>query len=202
MCRPHSITQPTPDPPACGRWSTRSPRPPTASSRTWTRSTRCKRLAGTAPWQRTERSRTHLGKTHTAGSTTGGRPLPRCEAFSAGSPVFILGGNNAEMRSAGIATTSGVASIHDGAVELSATSSTTRHGHRKPGVPLPHGWEWLYGYLDPDIAYANMMCSPNFPLVGQTAAALLRPQRQWTGRRRHLCRLGRPPVSAVPSSVR
>jgi hypothetical protein len=90
---------------------------------------------------------------------------------------LILGGNNAEMRSMGIATTSGVATIHDGSVDVGPFVNNRVSALPKPGVTLPEGWDWLYGYLDPNIAYANMVCSPNFPLTGETAAALAAQNR-------------------------
>jgi hypothetical protein len=85
---------------------------------------------------------------------------------------LVLGGNNAEMRSMGIATTSGISTIHDGSVDVGAFRINGDTAIAKPGVPLPRGWDWLYGYLDPNTEYANMVSSPNFPLTGQTAAAL------------------------------
>jgi hypothetical protein len=76
------------------------------------------------------------------------------------------------MRSAGIATTSGVATIHGGAVDVGDFLNNAATTIAKPGVPLPPGWDFLFGYLDPNIEYANMVSSPNFPLTGATAAAL------------------------------
>ena len=73
----------------------------------------------------------------------------------------------------GIATTSGVAAIHDGAVDVgNFVNNGVTALPRGDGVPIPEAWSWLYGYLDPDIEYANMVCSPNFALTGATAAAL------------------------------
>lgn len=85
---------------------------------------------------------------------------------------LVLGGNNAEMRSTGIATTSGVATIHDGEIEVGSFvySGATTIG--RPGVEIPPAWSWLYGYLDPDIAYSNVVASPNFPVSGDVAARL------------------------------
>jgi hypothetical protein len=85
---------------------------------------------------------------------------------------LVLGGNNAEMRSTGIATTSGVATIDNGTVKVGDFLDAGKTGINKPGVPLPDGWNWLFGYLDPDIAYSNLVASPNFPLTGETAAAI------------------------------
>ena len=93
--------------------------------------------------------------------------------FLAGpSKYLVLGGNNSEMRSMGIATTSGVATIHNGSVDVGDFLNNGVTAVPRPGVPLPEGWDWLYGYLDPNIAYANMVSSPNFPSTGETAAAL------------------------------
>ena len=84
---------------------------------------------------------------------------------------LILGGNNAEMRSVGIATTSGVATIDNGSVKVGDFLNAGATRLAQPGVPLPEGWDWLYGYLDLNIEFGNMVCSPNFPLTGAAAAA-------------------------------
>jgi hypothetical protein len=39
-------------------------------------------------------------------------------------------------------------------------------------MPIPEGWDYLYGYLDPGIQYANLVASPNFPLVGELAGEI------------------------------
>lgn len=99
--------------------------------------------------------------------------LRTLRAFFAGPRRYlVLGGNNAEMRTTGIATTSGVATIDDGAVEVGDFLDAGKTAINKPGVALPEGWGWLFGYLDPDIAYSNLVASPNFPLTGETAAAI------------------------------
>ncbi|HEX4819744.1 MAG TPA: hypothetical protein VFV00_06015, partial [Acidimicrobiales bacterium] len=62
---------------------------------------------------------------------------------------LILGGNNAEMRSVGIATTSGISLVQNGEVQVSPFVEAAESAIPRPGVPLPEGWEWLFGYLDP-----------------------------------------------------
>ena len=84
---------------------------------------------------------------------------------------LILGGNNAEMRSVGIATTSGVATIDNGSVKVGDFFNAGQTRLPQPGVPLPEGWDWLFGYLDINIEFGNMVASPNFPLTGAAAAA-------------------------------
>jgi len=83
---------------------------------------------------------------------------------------LILGGNNAEMRSVGIATTSGVATINNGSVKVGDFYNAGQTRLPQPGVPLPEGWDWLFGYLDINIEFGNMVASPNFPLTGAAAA--------------------------------
>ena len=72
----------------------------------------------------------------------------------------------------GIATTSGIAAIVNGQVQVGHFNPTDLTQIAKPGVPLPDGWDFLFGYLDPGIAYSNMVSSPNFPETGKTATAL------------------------------
>ena len=84
---------------------------------------------------------------------------------------LILGGNNAEMRSVGIATTSGVATIDNGSVKVGNFYNAGQTRLAQPGVPLPPGWDFLFGYLDINIEFGNMVASPNFPLTGAAAAA-------------------------------
>lgn len=86
--------------------------------------------------------------------------------------LLILGGNNAEMRSVGIATTSGVASVANGAIDVGDFVDASKTYTAPPGVDLPPGWRDLYGFLDPDLAYGNTVCSANFGLTGQVAAEL------------------------------
>jgi hypothetical protein len=75
------------------------------------------------------------------------------------------------MRSVGIATTSGVATIDNGSVKVGDFLNAGQTRLPQPGVPLPEGWDWLFGYLDVNIEFGNMVCSPNFPLTGAAAAA-------------------------------
>jgi hypothetical protein len=84
---------------------------------------------------------------------------------------LILGGNNAEMRSVGIATTAGAATIDNGSVKVGDFYNAGQTRLAQPGVPLPEGWDWLFGYLDVNIEFGNMVASPNFPLTGTAAAA-------------------------------
>lgn len=111
----------------------------------------------------------HLGDADTR-LEDGQATLATLRSFLVGPRRYlILGGNNSEMRSMGIATTSGVATISNGAVEVGKFQSGLLTSISKPGVPIPEGWDWLYGYLDPGNQYSNMVASPNFPLVGQVA---------------------------------
>jgi Protein of unknown function (DUF4012) len=97
--------------------------------------------------------------------------LATLRAFLVGPRRYlILGGNNAEMRSMGIATTSGVATIDNGTVQVGDFLESGLTAIRNPGVALPEGWDWMYGYLDPGSAYSNMVASPNFPLDADVAA--------------------------------
>jgi hypothetical protein len=74
------------------------------------------------------------------------------------------------MRSVGIATTAGVATIDNGSVKVGDFYNAGQTRLAQPGVPLPEGWGWLFGYLDVNIEFGNMVASPNFPLTGAAAA--------------------------------
>jgi hypothetical protein len=114
----------------------------------------------------------HLQKADTQ-LDDGRRILTALRGFLEGPRRYlVLGGNNAEMRSVGIATTSGVATVSNGSVEVGNFVDSVPTRLQGPGVPLPEGWDWLFGYLDPAVEYGNDVCSPNFPLTGATAAAI------------------------------
>lgn len=92
--------------------------------------------------------------------------------FLAGpSKYLVLGGNNAEMRSLGIATTSGVAMISDGAVNVSDFYDVEVVNIPEP-VAAPQELVDLYGWLNIQYGYENSVTTPNFPMVAQISSAI------------------------------
>ena len=84
---------------------------------------------------------------------------------------LILGGNNAEMRAVGIPTTSGVAEIAGGAVDVGEFSAATDAIELpEPGVPVPLEFENLYGWLNGDRGYRTTLATPNWPVAAQISA--------------------------------
>ncbi len=83
---------------------------------------------------------------------------------------LILGGNNAEMRAVGIATTSGLAQVGDGAIEVGGFNESGLTILEHPGVPVPPEIETLYGRFFPGRDYRSAVASPNFPVVASLAA--------------------------------
>lgn len=86
---------------------------------------------------------------------------------------LVLGGNNAEMRAVGIATTSGLARIEGGGIEVAEFSGATeRIELPEPGVPVPLEYEVLYGWLNGDRGYRTTFATPNFPVAAAIASAI------------------------------
>ncbi len=83
---------------------------------------------------------------------------------------LILGGNNAEMRAVGIATTSGLAHVEDGVIEVGAFNESGLTILEHPGVPVPPEIDRLYGRFFPGRDYRSAVASPNFPVVAELAA--------------------------------
>jgi hypothetical protein len=84
---------------------------------------------------------------------------------------LILGGNNAEMRAVGIPTTSGVATIADGAIDVGDFSGATDQIELpEPGVPVPLEFENLYGWLNGDRGYRTTLATANWPVAAQISA--------------------------------
>lgn len=83
--------------------------------------------------------------------------------------LLILGGNNAEMRAAGIATTAGVGTIDNGSIEVGDFVPTPVVNLPYPGVPIPDDWHALYEWLGPGQGYESTLMSPDFPTVAQVS---------------------------------
>lgn len=84
---------------------------------------------------------------------------------------LILGGNNAEMRAVGIPTTSGVAMVADGAIEVGEFSGATDTIELpEPGVPVPLEYENVYGWLNGDRGYRTTLATANWPVAARIAA--------------------------------
>jgi hypothetical protein len=84
---------------------------------------------------------------------------------------LVLGGNNAEMRAVGIPTTSGVAEIRDGAIEMGEfRNSEGPMELPEPGVPVPLEYEALYGWLNGDRGYRTTLTTANWPVAARISA--------------------------------
>ena len=84
---------------------------------------------------------------------------------------LILGGNNAEMRAVGIPTTSGLATIADGAIDVGEFSGATDQIELpEPGVPVPLEFENLYGWLNGDRGYRTTLATANWPVAAEISA--------------------------------
>ena len=96
------------------------------------------------------------------------------EAFLTGPRRYlVLGGNNAEMRAVGIPTTSGIADIADGAINVGEFSAATDAIELpEPGVPVPLEYENLYGWLNGDRGYRTTLATANWPVAAEIAAAI------------------------------
>lgn|GEM_PF-2405935 len=86
--------------------------------------------------------------------------------------LLILGGNNAEMRSAAIATTAGIATISNGSIDVGDFVQTADVNLAPPGVPLTEEWRALYEWLSPGRAYSSTVMSPNFPLAAAMSSQI------------------------------
>lgn len=84
---------------------------------------------------------------------------------------LILGGNNAEMRAVGIPTTSGLATISGGGIDVGEFSGATDQIEiPEPGVPVPLEFENLYGWLNGDRGYRTTLATANWPVAAEIAA--------------------------------
>lgn len=84
---------------------------------------------------------------------------------------LVLGGNNAEMRAVGIPTTSGIAQIADGAIDVGEFSGATDGIELpEPGVPVPLEFEAVYGWLNGDRGYRTTLATANWPVAARIAA--------------------------------
>jgi len=84
---------------------------------------------------------------------------------------LILGGNNAEMRAVGIPTTSGIAHIASGAIDVGDFSGATDGIELpEPGVPVPLSYEAIYGWLNGDRGYRTTVATANWPEAARIAA--------------------------------
>ncbi|MBA2283629.1 MAG: DUF4012 domain-containing protein [Acidimicrobiia bacterium] len=84
---------------------------------------------------------------------------------------LVLGGNNAEMRSGGIPTTSGVATISNGRIEVGDFTAVVEGIElNEPGVPVPVEYEQVYGFLNGDRGYRTTTATANFPLAARIMA--------------------------------
>ena len=90
--------------------------------------------------------------------------------FLAGpSKYLVLGGNNAEMRALGIATTSGVATINDGSIDVTDFYDVDVVNLPLPGVPTAPELQNLYDFMLPQRGYENSVTTPNFPTAADIA---------------------------------
>ena len=90
--------------------------------------------------------------------------------FLAGpSKYLVLGGNNAEMRALGIATTSGVALINDGSIDVTDFYDVDVVNVPLPGVPTSAELQHLYDFMLPQRGYENTVTTPNFPTAADIA---------------------------------
>jgi hypothetical protein len=108
-----------------------------------------------------------------------GRELDRSAALASALERFlegprrylVLGGNNAEMRAVGIPTTSGIAQIADGAIDVGDFSGATDGIELpEPGVPVPLAYEAIYGWLNGDRGYRTTVATANWPVAARIAA--------------------------------
>jgi hypothetical protein len=89
---------------------------------------------------------------------------------------LVLGGNNAEMRAVAIPTTSGIAAVAGGTIEVGEFSGATDTIELpEPGVPVPLEYENVYGWLNGDRGYRTTLATANWPvaarIVGDITAA-------------------------------
>ncbi|MGH9136601.1 MAG: DUF4012 domain-containing protein [Acidimicrobiales bacterium] len=94
---------------------------------------------------------------------------------------LVLGGNNAEMRGTAIPTTSGVAQIEQGAIEVGEFSGATccdANGIelRRP-VPVPDEYVQVYGWLNGGQGYRTTTASPNWPVTAPIMADITERNR-------------------------
>ena len=84
---------------------------------------------------------------------------------------LVLGGNNAEMRAVGIPTTSGIATIADGGIQVSDFTGVVEGIELpEPGVPVPLEYENLYGWLNGDRGYRTTLATANWPVAARISA--------------------------------
>jgi hypothetical protein len=85
----------------------------------------------------------------------------------------VLGGNNAEMRGAGITTTAGLAMVHDGAIDVNGFQSSAALYLQDPlTAPIPPDLDRLYGWMNIGKEWRTVDTSPNFPAIAKIYASM------------------------------
>jgi hypothetical protein len=85
----------------------------------------------------------------------------------------VLGGNNAEMRGAGITGTAGLALVHDGTIDVNGFQSTFDLYLQDPlTAPVPDDLSRLYGWMNIGKEWRTVDTSPNFPAIGEIYASM------------------------------
>ncbi|MEY2449140.1 MAG: hypothetical protein QOH79_2616 [Acidimicrobiaceae bacterium] len=86
---------------------------------------------------------------------------------------LVLGGNNAEMRGAGITTTAGLAMVQDGRIEVNGFRPSGDLRLIEPLVaPVPADLMNLYGWMNIGREWRTVDTSPNFPSIAPIYADL------------------------------
>lgn len=88
---------------------------------------------------------------------------------------LILGGNNAEMRSVAIPTTSGIATVGGGSIAVGEFSEATCCDAQGveltfPGVAVPEAYTEVHGFLNGAQGYRTTVTSANWPLTAEIMA--------------------------------
>jgi hypothetical protein len=86
---------------------------------------------------------------------------------------LVLGGNNAEMRGAGITTTAGLATISQGRVDVNGFRGTGELYLLDPhSAPVPPDLQQLYGWMNIGKEWRTVDTSPNFPSIAPIYASM------------------------------
>lgn len=80
---------------------------------------------------------------------------------------LIVAGNNAEMRSGGVITASGVAQIADGDIDVGEFLPNDARVAAPAPVPVPQEWHDVYAWRSGDQRYPGTTYTPNFPVAAR-----------------------------------
>lgn len=87
---------------------------------------------------------------------------------------LIAAGNNAEMRSGGVITASGVAEVLDGEIDVGEFLPNDRRAASEAPVPVPQEWYDVYAWRWGNYRYPGTTYTPNFPvaasIIGEISA--------------------------------